>query len=121
MRRFVQVLTGIVVAAALMPAEKPDRAAAAALLEKSRQISLEYAHSLPDFLCTEVISRYRMGNASDMRVSLGRGVTTGALAPLWLPLDKLSVSLSYFQGHEKHELKLLNGNPTDRKFGDIGG
>jgi hypothetical protein len=89
-----------------MPAETPGRAASAALIEKSRQISVAYAHSLPNFVCTEVVSRYRL----DARRA-------------WRPLDKLTVSLSYFQQHETHELKLLDGLPTDRKFNsaDIGG
>jgi len=99
----------MVLVASLMPAETPDSTDAAALIEKSRQISMAYIHSLPDFMCTEVVSRYRLGNAMGMRLD-------------WLPLDKLTVSLSYFQQHETHELKLLDGLPTDRKFNsaDIG-
>jgi hypothetical protein len=106
MHRFVPVFTSIVLVAAAMPAETPD---SAALIEKSRQISMAYGQSLPDFMCTEVISRYRLGSATGMNLD-------------WLPLDKLTVSLNYFQQHETHELKLLDGLPTDRKFNsaDIG-
>ncbi len=113
MVKFVPALASFVLASALMAAEKPSAADAAALIEKSRQKSLAYTQSLPDFVCTELVSWYRPG--ATMRVLLGGGVVTDS-GSKWLPLDKMTVSLSYFQQNESHELKLLNGKPTDRKF-----
>jgi len=114
--KFVHALAGFVLVSALTAAEKPSSADAAALIEKSRQKSLAYARSLPDFLCTEVISRYQPGLVASTRDALGGGVVIANPVSHWLPLDKLTVSLSYFQQHEAHELKLLNGVPTNRRF-----
>jgi len=116
MRYLIHTLTGLVLVSALMAADKPSRADSAALIEKSRQKALAYARSLPDFLCTEEISRYKSGAAAGTRMPLGGGVVITDPAPHWLPLDKLTVSVSYFQQHEVHELKLWNGKPTERKF-----
>jgi hypothetical protein len=115
MHKFVHALTVFVLVSTLMAAEKPSSADAAALIEKSRQKSLAYARSLPDFVSTEIISRYRSRLATSA-VALGGGITLANPSINWLPLDQLTVSLSYFQGREAHELKLLNGAPTNRKF-----
>ena len=122
MHKLVHALTGFVIVSAVIAAEKPSTADSAALLEKSRQKSLAYARFLPDFLCTEVISRYKLGGVLSTRVTGGIPTTIADPVPDWLPLDKLTVSLSYFQQHETHELKLLNGKSTNRKFSsrDIG-
>jgi hypothetical protein len=79
-------------------------------LEKSRQKSLAYARSLPDFVCTEVISRHKL--------NLTGGIT-GRNPPDWFLIDKLTVNLSYFQQHEAHELKLLNGESTKQTFDSL--
>ena len=82
-------------------AQKQSNADAAALIEKSRQTTLAYSASLPDFVCTEVISRYRRSDA----------VRWG-----WLPLDKLTVKLSYFQQQETRQLVLVNGKPASLAY-----
>jgi hypothetical protein len=122
MHKLAHALSGLVLVSALMAAEKPSTADAAAVIEKSRQKSLAYARSLPDFVCTEIVSRYQLGSVPGRRVAAGIGATIVDPIPGWSPLDKLTVSLSYFQGHEAHELKLLNGEPTDRGVhsGDLG-
>ena len=102
MRKLAHALPGLLMVSALVWAQKPSSSDATALIEKSRQISLGYARSLPDFLCTELISRYKLGAA-------GR-------TPGWFFVDKLTVNLSYSQQHESHELKLLNGEPTKQTF-----
>jgi hypothetical protein len=120
MHKFVHALTGLVLVAALMRAEKPSKAEAAALIEKSRQKSLAYARSLPDFVCTEVISRYRLGSEASSR-PVPQGVSAiNDPVPDWVFLDKLTVNLSYFQQDETHELKLLNGKPTGETFDSLG-
>lgn len=116
MHKLVPALMGIVLVSATVAAEKPSSAEAAALIEKSRQKSLDYSRSLPDFVCTEIISRYRPGIAAGTRFALGGGVVIANPVQQWSLLDKLTVSLSYFQQREAHELKLWNGQPTERKF-----
>lgn len=91
-------------------AQKHSDADAAALIEKSRQMSLAYARSLPDFVCTEVISRYKLGAVAASRL--------GAVLD-WLPIDKLTVKLSYSQQQETHQLTLVNGMPTGQSFGSL--
>jgi hypothetical protein len=105
MYKLVHALTGLLLVPALMSAQKPSDSDAAAFIEKSRQKSLEYAHSLPNFVCTEVISRYKRDATAGaiMQVS-GRRATTTNPVPDWLLLDKLTVNLSYFQQQEAHEL-----------------
>jgi hypothetical protein len=125
-RKFVHVITGLLLASTLMLAQRPSSSDAAALVEKSRQKSLAYARSLPDFLCTEVISRYKLAASPSVAMLSGAAsgvrVTTAAppVAPDWLPLDNFTVNLSYFQQHEAHELKLLNGEPTRQTFDSLG-
>jgi len=117
MYKLVHALTGFLLVPALMSAQKPSDSDAAAFIEKSRQKSLAYAHSLPDFVCTEVISRYkRDATAGAITQVSGRRATTTNPVPDWLLLDKLTVNLSYFQQQEAHELKLINGNPTHQTF-----
>jgi len=111
---------GFVLVCALMPAEKPSSEDAAALIEKSRQKSLVYARSLPDFLCTEIISRFGLGSEVSSRPAPQGVSTVTDPVPVWVFLDKVTVNLSYFQQHETHELKLLNGKPTDETFDSLG-
>jgi len=88
--------------------QRPADADSAALVERSRQKALDYAHSLPDFVCAEIIQRYA---ASAWRVKLGP----------WVYTDTLTVKLSYSQRTERHTLELIDGKPTERKFEDLGG
>jgi hypothetical protein len=95
---------------------------AAALIEKSRQKALDYAHSLPDFLCTEVIRRY-----SDSRPQNGK-LFGRPLVPMqfpagmkWIPTDKLTVRLSFFQLQEEHTLVAINDRPSDQKYAGLAG
>jgi hypothetical protein len=56
---FVLALAGLLVSFAPMQAQKPYARDSAALIEMSRATTLAYSASLPDFVCAEVISRYR--------------------------------------------------------------
>jgi hypothetical protein len=103
-------------------AQKPSNGDAAALIEKSRRRTLAYSASLPDFVCTEVIWRYRQGAAvAAVAVPSAKGgpvqvaeVRTSAAS--WIPLDKLTVKLSYFHQQETHQLVLVNGKPTSLTY-----
>ena len=94
--------------AALAWGQRPSDADSAALLEKGRQKALDYAQSLPDFVCAEIIQRYA---ASAWGAKLGP----------WVYTDTLTVKLSYSQRTEGHKLELIDGKPTNRKFEDLGG
>jgi len=100
---------GLLLFAAFAWGQRPSDADSAALLEKSRQKALDYAQSLPDFLCSEIIERYA-APAED-------GVKTGG----WMHTDTLTVKLSYSQRTESHKLELVNGKRTDRKFEELEG
>ena len=100
---------GVLLCAGLAWGQRPSDADSAALIEKSRQKALEYAQSLPDFLCSEVIQRFA-APAVD-------GVKAGG----WTHTDTLTVKVSYSQRTEGHNLELINGKRTDKKFEQLGG
>ena len=85
--------------------QRPSGPDAQAAIEKSRRKALAYAKSLPDFMCTEVIRRY----VDPQRRSA------------WLPSDKLTIKLSFFQQTEEHKLMLIDDKPTGRKFDSLEG
>jgi hypothetical protein len=92
-------------AALAVPPQRPSDLEAENAIEKSRQVALDYARSLPDFVCTEVVSRY-----TDFQHRGG-----------WLPQDMLTVKLSYFEQKEDHKLTQIDGKPTDRTYDSLGG
>jgi hypothetical protein len=76
----------------------------AAILDKARETALNYAKSLPDFLCTQVVRR------SEDRQGLNR----------WATVDTLSFKVSY-NGHEDYQLLLKNGLKTGGSLESVGG
>src|ERR1700678_2798720 len=99
-RAFKPALGSLLVWASLACAQRPSEADAAAMIEKTRDKALAYAHSLPDFMCTEVIRRYHQS------VPANGGHARGAQLPLdakWVVTDKLTVKLSFFQQREEHK------------------
>jgi hypothetical protein len=96
---------GMVVWAAVAMPQRPSALDADAAIEKSRAIALDYARSLPNFVCTETVRRY-----SDTR---GRGQ--------WVPEDTLTVKLSYFEQKEQHQLTLIDGKPTGQVYETLTG
>ena len=75
------------------------------LLEETRIAALNYAKSLPDFLCTQTVSR-----SEDLR-SQNR----------WRLVDRLTIKLSYSDGAEDYKLTHINGKPTDLTMLESGG
>lgn len=88
--------------------QRPSDADAAAVIKRSRQKALDYARSLPDFMCNEVIRRYALNP---------RGIKHTE----WAETDTLTIMLRYLQQVEEHKLQLINGKPTDRKYEDLEG
>jgi hypothetical protein len=87
-------------------AQRPSDAVASALIEKGRAKALDYARSLPDFVCTEAIRRY----AGSMAEGLGGH-----------PIDTLTIQLRYFQHQEDHKLTLVDGKPARQTFETLQG
>jgi VWFA-related protein len=99
-------------------AQRPATADADPILERGREKALAYTKSLPDFVCTEIIQRYKLSQPAVL--SLPPGVAGAAsMAPTWAPIDKLTVRLSFFQQKEDHKLELVNDLPTTRQYGSL--
>lgn len=105
------VAIGLLAWAALAAPQPTPEAEAAAVLERGRKAALEYVHSLPDFVCTEVIRRYAAPNDR----------SAGLRFEDWRLNDTLTVQLGYFEGKEQHKLTLIDGNPADQTYESVGG
>jgi len=91
--------------------------------------AIHYTRSLPNFICTEVVHRYRY--VEPRRTLPTRGMTRGPIrgqidddlsgAGSWTPFDVLTVKLSYFENREKYELTLVNGRQTRATYESTGG
>lgn len=108
-------LGSLLVWTSLACAQRPSEADATAMIEKTREKALAYARSLPDFMCTETIRRYREDKPS------GGGRMLTAPAAKWVSIDKLTVKLSFFQQREDHKLIKIDDKPTDRQYGSLTG
>jgi hypothetical protein len=100
----------VLVKKASAPAEASD------ILEKGREKALAYARSLPDFVCTEVIQRYRMQTTDRLTLP---GVPGRTSRMDWTPIDKLTVALSFSQQKEDHRLELVDGAPTKLQYDSL--
>jgi hypothetical protein len=74
------------------------------ILEKARDVALNYSKNLPNFTCNEIISRY-----DDY---------TGRSA--WTAVDKLTLEVR-FSGREDYRLIARNGKPTEMTLEEISG
>ena len=66
------------------------------VLDAARAYALDYSRTLPDFICDEVVRRYREGVDPDT----------------WTLADSLTVRLSYYGHREDYKLLLVNGKPA---------
>lgn len=76
------------------------------LLEQARQHAVEFAEELPNFIVTQLVSRYvRTPENKD-----------------WQLVDKLEIELTYRSGKgEEFKLLRINGKPTAQSYKDISG
>jgi hypothetical protein len=74
-------------------------------IDNVRKSALSYSASLPDFICTETVRRYR--NTTSI--------------PEWSPMDTLTVQLSYYEHHEEYKLLLVNDQKTKLRYEEAGG
>jgi hypothetical protein len=75
----------------------------ARFLAAARRNAMDYAESLPDFLCTQRIERYSGGSARPVL------------------RDTLTVQLGYYQGKEQYSLTAINGRRTTEPYESIAG
>jgi hypothetical protein len=115
----VKRAVGVSLCIALAWGQRPSDAEATALIEKSREKALAYTRSLPDFVCSEVVRRYRDSKPQAVRGRMGSMSIPAGIR--WTPTDKLTVKLSYFQQREEHKLVLVNDKPTDQKYESLAG
>ena len=94
------LLLGFFAAARCAAAQSPPPPPAPRILDLARAYALDYSRTLPDFICDEVIRRYR------------EGVDPGT----WALNDTLTVRLSYYGHREDYKLVQVNGKPTNRSY-----
>jgi len=117
----VRALCGLLLWTSLACGQPPSDADAAAMIERARAKALAYEHSLPDFVCAEVIRRYSQ-SAPTVGYNFRGGVDPSAPAKSsWIPTDKLTVILTFFQQKEEHKLIAIDGEPTDWKYDGLTG
>jgi len=103
----VRAWVGLLIIGCAAFAQRPSDADAAALIERARTKALEYARSLPDFECTEVVHRY----ADDDPKRRSR----------MTPTDTLTIRIRYSQHREEHKLMLVNNRKTTQTFESLAG
>jgi hypothetical protein len=97
------------------PIPPPSAEEQAAILDEVRDYALTYSQSLPDFICTQVTTRF---GAPLPGTRYGGAVGD---APHWQQFDRLTIRLSYFQQHEDYKLILQNNTPTQVDYAKVGG
>lgn len=75
-------------------------------LEQARYFALEYADSLPDFMATQIVTRFEQKPGDKD----------------WKKQDTLEIELAYSEKHgEKYKLTKLDGKPSTLKYENLGG
>jgi hypothetical protein len=75
------------------------------IIEKAREVALEYTANLPNFICTETIRRSQLPRRSQK----------------WKLLDTLAVDVAFSDQGERYKLLTINGKPTSKHLREIGG
>jgi hypothetical protein len=75
------------------------------IIERARELALEYTANLPNFISTETIRRSELPKRSQT----------------WKPLDTIVVDVAFSQQGERNKVLTINGKPTKKSFKDIGG
>jgi hypothetical protein len=73
------------------------------LLASARQVALDYASRLPNFLCTQTVRR---------SANHGRGFT---------PVDTLTVEVGYYEGQDRYRLTEVDKAPAKTQYTDARG
>jgi hypothetical protein len=75
------------------------------IIEKAREVGLEYTANLPNFICTETIRRSQLPRRSQT----------------WKLLDTIAVDVAFSNQGERYKLLTINGKSTRKSFREIGG
>src|SRR4029078_8810644 len=75
------------------------------IIEKAREVTLEYSANLPNFICIETVRRFELPKGSQT----------------WKLLDTMTVDVAFSDKGERYNLLTINGKPTRKKFKDIDG
>jgi hypothetical protein len=99
-----------------VPIPPPSSEEQAAMLDEVRDYALNYSANLPDYICTQVTTRY----AAPLPGTRYGGAAGDS--PHWQQLDKLTIRLSYSQKDgENYKLILMNNTPTQEDYKKLGG
>ncbi len=98
------------------PIPPPSAEEQGQILDEVREYAINYSANLPDYICTQVTSRY---------VAPKPGTRAGGPvsdSPHWQLQDKLTIRLSYSQHTgEDYKLILHNNSPTNEDYKSLGG
>jgi hypothetical protein len=75
------------------------------IIEKAREIALQYTANLPNFICTETIRRSELPRRSQT----------------WKLLDTIAMDVAFSDHGERYKLLTINGKPTRKRLKDIRG
>src|SRR5215475_3894276 len=103
----VLAVIAICVASALVAAAQndPSTSEQTQIIEKARELALEYTANLPNFICTETIRRSQLPKRSQK----------------WKLLDTLAVDVAFSDQGERYRLLTINGKSTRKRLKEIGG
>ncbi len=97
------------------PIPPPSSVEQAAVISDVREYALNYSHTLPDFICTQVTRRY---------AAPPPGTKYGGSAgsdPRWMAIDTLQIRLSFFQRKEQYTVVLIGNKVVNQDYQKIGG
>src|SRR5215831_15894131 len=75
------------------------------IIERAREVALQYTANLPNFIATETIRRLELPKRSQT----------------WKPDDILTVDVAFSDKGERYNLLTINGKPTKKTFSQLGG
>ena len=87
------------------PAPAPDYADRRHILIEAGKNAINYATTMPDFICAQTVRRYESWNGK----------------PSWDLKDTLVIKLSYFDRVENYQLNTVNGHPTRLTYENLSG
>lgn len=97
------------------PIPPPSSVEQAAVISDVREYALNYSHTLPDFICTQVTRRY---------AAPPPGTKYGGSAgsdPRWMAIDTLQIRLSFFQRKEQYTVVLIGNKVVNQDYQKVGG
>src|SRR6516164_9506738 len=74
------------------------------IIEKAREVALEYTANLPNFICTETIRRSQLPRRSQT----------------WKLRDTIAVDVAFSDHGERYNLLTINGKPTRKSLKETG-